>query len=127
MRWIAFVAAAGLAACGAGDDTVEGARAQCTFGGQLNDCPEAERTPEAACWRLVDCGAIPVSYENPEDPDDQRFDWGNCVNFLEGRTADRQRVMIGCIATAVCDELRVEGSPGNPNRDQIRCIRIGDP
>ncbi|MGN6105542.1 MAG: hypothetical protein ACTHU0_10590, partial [Kofleriaceae bacterium] len=66
-------------------------------------------------------------YENPANPNDRRFDWGACVNFLETRTADRQRLMVSCIATSVCDELRVGGSPDNPNRDEIRCIRIGDP
>jgi len=119
--WLAFPA------CGAGDDTVEGARGPCAFGGQLNDCPDAERTSAAACWRLVDCAAIPVSYENPNNPDDRRFDWGNCVDFLDRRTADRRRIMINCIAASACDELKVRGSPDNPNPDEIRCIRLGDP
>jgi hypothetical protein len=120
------LAAFGVFACG-GDDTVAGAHGQCAFGGELNDCPDAERTPEGACWRLVDCGAIPVAYENPQDPNDRRFDWGQCVDYLESRTDDRQRLMINCIAASVCDELRVFGSPDNPDRNQIRCIRIGDP
>jgi hypothetical protein len=120
------LAAFGVVACG-GDDTVQGAHGQCAFGGELNDCPDAERTPEGACWRLVDCGSIPISYENPDNPDDRRFDWGRCVDFLEGQTADRQRIMINCIAASICDELRVDGSPDDPNPGEIRCIRIGDP
>jgi hypothetical protein len=35
MTWI-------YAACGAGDDTVEGTRSECAFGGALTDCPDAE-------------------------------------------------------------------------------------
>jgi hypothetical protein len=126
--WIVGLALAafGLVAC-RGDDAVQGAHGQCAFGGELNDCPDAERTAEGACWRLVDCGSIPVAYENPDDPDDRRFDWGVCVDFLERQTADRQRIMINCIAASTCDELRVGGSPDNPNRNDIRCIRIGDP
>lgn len=112
------------AACG-GDDTVEGARGQCAFGGELNDCPDAERTSEGACWRLVDCGAIPASNSNPNDPN--RFDWGFCVDFLERQTADRRRLMINCIAGSICDDLRAQGSPDNPDRNDLRCIRIGDP
>ncbi|HWO24827.1 MAG TPA: hypothetical protein VNO30_39065 [Kofleriaceae bacterium] len=121
-----LLAALGLVACG-GDDAVQGAHGQCAFGGELNDCPDAERTPEGACWRLVDCGAIPIAYENPDDPNDRRFDWGQCVDYIAGRTDDRQRIMINCIAASVCDELRVFGSPEDPNRNDIRCIRLGDP
>ncbi|MBX3158202.1 MAG: hypothetical protein KF773_19700 [Deltaproteobacteria bacterium] len=106
--WIASLALAlvlALPGCGAGDDTVEGARGLCAFGGELTDCPDADRTPEGACWRLVDCGAIPLSSEN-----NNRFTWGKCMNAIEGATADRQRAVIACIAASTCDELRV----GNP-------------
>lgn len=126
--WMASLALAGigLAAC-SDENVVQGAHGQCAFGGELNDCPDAARTAEAACWRLVDCGSIPVAYENPDNPDDRRFDWGRCVDFLEGQTADRQRIMISCIAASVCDELRVNGSPEDPNAGEIRCIQLGDP
>jgi hypothetical protein len=123
---LALAACCAAAACG-GDNVVEGAHGQCAFGGELNDCPDSARTSEGACWRLVDCGSIPVAYENPENPDDRRFDWGECVDFLDRQTADRRRIMINCIAASICDELRVGGSPDAPNRNEIRCIRIGDP
>ena len=116
------LAALCLIACG-GDDTVEGAHGQCAFGGELNDCPDAERTAEGACWRLVDCAAIPISH----DTDNDRFDWGACIDFLDGHTADRRRLMINCVAASICDELRVDGSPDDPNPFEIRCLRIGDP
>lgn len=115
-----FVALGWLVACGASDDTTEGTRAECAQGGALNDCPDAERTAEAACWRLVDCGAISVVSDN-----DNRFTWPRCVDALEATTDDRQRLVINCIAASTCDELRVEGSPTRPDPDDMRCLRFG--
>lgn len=88
-----------------------GARAECEFGGALSDCPDAERTPEAACWRLVDCGAIAVDIEQPGDTNPRDDDdWGGCVEQLEDLSEDRQRLVVGCVAAATCDELRVDGA-----------------
>jgi hypothetical protein len=111
---------AGLGACGAGDDTTEGTRGECAQGGALTDCPDAERTPQGACWRLVDCGAISIESDN-----NNRFTWPRCVDTIERTTADRQRLVISCIAASTCDELRVQGSPGNPDTDQMHCLRFG--
>jgi hypothetical protein len=111
---------AGLGACGAGDDTTEGTRAECAQGGALTDCPDAERTAQGACWRLVDCGAISVSSDNAN-----RFTWPRCVDRIEGATADRQRLVINCIAASTCDELRVAGSPRTPNPNDMHCLRFG--
>src|ERR1051325_7271635 len=69
----------GLGACSTSDDTTEGTRAECAQGGALTDCPDAERTAQGACWRLVDCGAIPVKSDN-----ENRFTWGRCVDRLPG-------------------------------------------
>lgn len=110
------------AACGAGDDTIEGTRATCAQGGAITDCPDAPRTAEAACWRLVDCGAISVSSDNTN-----RFTWGRCVDRIESRTADRQRLIIACIAASTCDELRVDNSPVSPNPGDMHCFRFGGP
>jgi hypothetical protein len=109
-----------MAACGAGDDTTDGTRAECAQGGQLTDCPDAERTAQGACWRLVDCGAIAVKSDNGN-----RFTWGRCVDTIEGQTADRERLVINCIAASSCDELRVNNSPINPNPNDMHCLRIG--
>lgn len=119
---LGVLGAAWLAApgCGAGDDTTEGTRAVCAQGGALTDCPDAERTAEAACWRMVDCGAISVKSDNVN-----RFTWGRCVDTLERQTADRERLVINCIAASSCDELRVEGSPVSPNPDAMYCLRSG--
>ena len=123
MRGLIFclgLASAALAACDAGDDTQEGTRAECAQGGALTDCPDAERTAQGACWRLVDCGAISVKADNAN-----RFTWGRCVDTIEGATDDRQRLVINCIAASACDELRVNNSPGNPNPNDMRCLRLG--
>lgn len=110
----------GLAACGAGDDTVSGTRGNCGAGGALTDCPDSERTAVAACWRLVDCGAIPLA----ADPDFV-FDWPRCVDSLETQTLDRQRLIINCIAASTCDALIVDGSPDRPDVGEMHCLRIG--
>jgi hypothetical protein len=110
----------GLAGCGADDDTTEGTRAECALGGALTDCPDAERTAQGACWRLVDCGAISVASDV-----ENRFTWGRCVDTLESRTADRQRLMINCIAASTCDELRVANSPVRPDPRDMHCLRLG--
>jgi hypothetical protein len=110
-----------LGACKAGDDTVEGSHAECARGGELTDCPEAERTSEGACWRLVDCGAIPLRSD-----DQNRFDWGNCTNRLDGLTSDRQRLVIDCIAASTCDQLQVNGSPDQPDTSMMICLLMGD-
>ena len=107
-------------ACGTGDDTSAGTRAECAQGGALTDCPDAQRTSQGACWRLVDCGAIAV-----ESNTTSRFTWGRCVDSLDGLAADRQRLVIDCIAASTCDELRVSGSPIRPDPRQMHCLRFG--
>ncbi|MBC7978919.1 MAG: hypothetical protein H7138_28370 [Myxococcales bacterium] len=110
----------GAGACGTGDDTTEGTRAECAQGGALTDCPDAQRTAQAACWRMVDCGAISV-----ESDVENRFTWGRCVDTLETQTEARQRVVINCVAASTCAELRVNNSPSNPNPNDMRCLRLG--
>jgi hypothetical protein len=111
---------AGPLGCSAADDTTDGTRGFCAQGGALTDCPDAERTAEGACWRLVDCGAIAVASDN-----ENRFTWGRCVDLLDRQTADRQRLVISCIAGSTCDELRVSGSPISPNTSEMHCLRFG--
>jgi hypothetical protein len=108
-----------LAACNAGDDTTDGARANCAEGGALNDCPDAPHTSEGVCWRLVDCAAIPLDSQN-------NFDWKRCVDGIDSLTADRQRLVIDCIAASSCDALKVNGSPDAPDTNQMHCLLLGD-
>ena len=118
-----FLLAAALAcACAACDDQnkVDGDRGPCGFGGDLSGCPASELTPEGACDRLVDCAAIPL-----HSNDNNRFDWDNCTNALDRLTSDRQRLVIECIAGSTCDELKVDGSPDDPNTGQMHCLLFG--
>jgi hypothetical protein len=110
-----------LAACGAGDDVAQGAHGRCAYGGALTDCDDTERTAEAACWRMVDCGAIALN----NDTEDYIFDWDRCVDTIERLTADRQALVIDCVAASTCDQLRVDGSPDRPNTDQLYCVALG--
>jgi hypothetical protein len=107
-----------LAACG-DDESSPGARSECAAGGELNDCPDSERTPEDACWRLVECGAIGI-----KGRDDNSFTWNRCADFLETAADDRQKLAIDCIAASTCDQLRVDGSPDAPNTNQMYCIAL---
>jgi hypothetical protein len=104
---LAVVCALSAAAC---DDTEnkDGARGSCASGGALAGCEDSERTPEAACWRLVECGSYPL--ESGSDDANAR-DWGTCVNRLEGMVEERAAIVIACIATSTCDELQAPGSP----------------
>ena len=112
-----------VSACGTGDDVAVGSRANCAQGGELTDCPDAERTAEAACWRLVDCGAISVDDPMFEDFGDG-VDWGTCVDRIQSEPDEYRSLVINCIAASTCDQLRVDGSPDAPNRDQMYCLRL---
>jgi len=111
MRKLALAALC-LVACAAGDDTKEGSRGSCEFGGTLTMCPQAQRTPQDACWRLVDCGAIPLH----DDGDQNSRDWDNCVDEIGSYTEERRDLIMSCIAISTCDELRAG-----------HCIRFGAP
>lgn len=73
----------------------------CASGGILNDCDDAAQTVEAACDRLVACGATAL-----DDPDGNR-DWAGCVDYLGRRVSEAERrYVVACIAASPCDELR---------------------
>jgi len=118
---LAIAGAIGMAGCSAGDDVSAGARGQCAYGGELADCPDAARTAEGACWRLVDCGAIAVKSGMMNG----RFDWDRCVDGLDSLTTDRRTLVVNCIAASSCDNLRMDGSPDDPNTDQNYCLVLG--
>jgi hypothetical protein len=100
-----------LVACTAGDDTANGARDNCAEGGTLNQCPATVRTPDGACWRLVECGALPLA-------SDSTGDWASCVDRISGMRDVAQQLVIACIASATCDQLKY---------DRGYCIDLGDP
>jgi hypothetical protein len=121
MRYVLWVAAAVALAAGCDDmNAVDGARGPCGFGGDLSGCPASAKTAEGACWRLVECASIPLDAPDPGD-----FDWGRCVNAIEGMTADRQTFAIACVASSTCDALKVDGSPDHPYQTPF-CLDFGD-
>jgi hypothetical protein len=103
-----------LVACSAGDDTADGTRGLCAEGGELNDtnCHANPTTAVDACWRMVDCGAIPL-HEN----DQYRRDWDNCVNTIESMLDTQQKLAIACIGASTCDQLKIRTD---------RCFLFGD-
>jgi hypothetical protein len=115
MRWfnLALPCCALALAC----SNNNGTRGQCAEGGALEQCPEGERTVEGACWRLVDCGAIDLESNN--------FDWEVCYERILGTNADQQQLIIDCIAASSCDSLKVDGSPGAPDTNNMTCLVIG--
>lgn len=94
-----------LGACGLGDDVADGSRAQCAEGGALNDtCTRALTTPEQACWRMVDCGAIPL-HRNEQ----YQFDWSRCVGQIQNTGDVQSRLVIACVGASTCDQLKASG------------------
>jgi hypothetical protein len=112
-----------LALVGAGcdsDGAVEGARGSCAQGGAIGTCPQDIRTAEGACDRLVACAAIARDAE-----DENGFDWGRCVEQLQRMTPTQESFVIACIGGSSCDDLKVEGSPSQPNGRSF-CFEFGD-
>jgi hypothetical protein len=92
-----------LGGCGLGDDVADGSRAQCAEGGALNDtCTREVTTPEQACWRMVDCGALQLHRDNQGS-----FDWSRCVGEIQDTGDVQARLIIACINASTCDQLKV--------------------
>jgi hypothetical protein len=104
----AFAAAVLLPAC---DDMggASGARGPCASSGEILACDEAVETAEDACWKLVDCGVIPVDHADENGPD-----WGRCMGRLDRFDEVARDVAIACVGAASCDALIVNDSPTNP-------------
>lgn len=111
MKWTRFVLVAALCACGAGDDTAEGTRGLCAEGGALNECQGNVDTPREACWRMVDCGAIPVHRNGQFE-----FDWDRCVFEITRMDVVQQELVVSCINASTCDQLEHDARP---------CFRLG--
>jgi len=118
------VALTSLAAC---DDEagVQGQRGPCAssagaFAGCVDDPIE---TPEDACWRLVECGVIPLEQN---DPDRQWVtDWAECVRDLVRLPPEREQFVMAGIEAASCDDLLLDGSPTRPGGEPL-CFDFGD-
>ena len=100
----------------------DGTRARCAEGGALTTCPDADRTPEAACWRLVDCAAIPAKSD-----DGDVFDWDHCMATLESFNSTGELLAIDCIRSSTCDQLKVHDSATlTPHAGDFYCVLLGN-
>ncbi|HEY3803286.1 MAG TPA: hypothetical protein VGL61_11795 [Kofleriaceae bacterium] len=119
--WLCVLLALGSACGGNGEDA--GARGDCAEGGALNGgtCP-ADPTPDGACTYLVECGVIP---QESDQGGNHRYDWGDCVDTIQGFLDSGQQLAIECIEESTCDALKVPGSPDKPDDGDIQCLRLG--
>jgi hypothetical protein len=121
-----IIALAVCAAAGCDDQgSKAGVRGECAFsGGPLEQCDRVELlSQEDACWRLVECGAIPVS--NPEDEPDCCFDWAHCVSYMQALPDPAFEQSLSCLEVAPCDSLKWNGSPNRPNDELPPCLDQG--
>jgi len=117
----AAFALAVTAAVGCGDDgSAQGFRGPCAAAGSI-DCPtESLATAEDLCWRLVECGSIPVA-----GPDDGNvFDWPRCVESVNSLDDYQFEFSLACVEGSTCDELKTNGSPNDPGVPV--CLRHGN-
>lgn len=126
LLWPGVLAVLALA-CGH-DGPDPGVRGPCDQpGGSTLGCtPAAIATPEDACWRMVECGAIPVA--NPESDPECCFDWADCVEELDELPAAQLELALACVAAAPCSELLLPGSPDRPTRNDEElpaCLQHG--
>ncbi len=114
-----------LAACSF-EEASPGVRGQCgaTNGEPL--CPaSAIENGEDACWKLVECNAIPIA--SPEG--ENYFDYAFCASYFERLDAHRYNISLACVATSTCDQLQFLDGPGEPSRTAERrpiCLEYGD-
>ena len=117
-RCLAAAAALALFAF-AGCDGTDGTRGPCAAGGQVLDDPscQAVETVEDACWKLVECGVLPLDSEDGND-------WGDCVDELEFMRAHNRELALVCVDTASCDQLAVRGSPNPGFGEWPDCLEL---
>ena len=125
--WFAAVlgAATLVAACG-DEGSIQGVRQPCaSASGTLLGCDDTTiETPEDACWRLVECGVIPLEHD-----EDNIFDWANCVYQIERLSEPRYDFALQCVETSSCDDLKVGNSPVDPriwDQSIPLCLQFGD-
>lgn len=102
-----------LGAWGCGDDAAtQGIRDLCASApGSIGGCPDAPlESPEDVCWRLVECGSIPL-----EEPEDNQgvFDWKDCVSRVGSLQDFQYEYTLACVQASTCDELKRDGSPSS--------------
>ncbi len=111
----------GVPACGT--DGIKPEVDRCTSASGLAECGLTSLAgAEDACWRLAQCGAIPVA--NAESEPDCCFDWATCVEHVEGLPDEQFELALACIEAATCDELRSRSAPGR-TAEPPACLEHG--
>ena len=127
---LAATATLGLGLGGCEDDVpLQGARTPCSHaGGSGLECvSEPIETAEDACWRLVDCGVIPL-----DEPDPDRnwvLDWERCLRTVAGMGEFQQTLVLRCVESSTCDQLKADSSPNAPSGGEEAlpiCLQYGD-
>lgn len=120
---LVFLAVLLLAAACGDDGSKQGVRELCAAPGAAQNCAGSTlTTAEDLCWRLVECGAIPI--ERPPE-DDSVFDWSRCVGFTNGLDDFQFEFSLACVEASTCDELKTNNAPNSP-RSVPLCLRHGD-
>ena len=113
-------------ACGF-DGAAPGVRGECATAIGEPLCEEAAiETSADACWKLVQCGSIPLANQEEEN----FFDYANCLDRFDRIGAHRSELSMACIAASTCDQLRFENGPnrpGNSSEAMPPCLEYGDP
>lgn len=127
--WLFAVAAGALVAVvNCGDDQIAAVSPCATGSGDLLDCEDVSiDSDEAACDKLLRCGAIPVA--NPEDRPNCCFDYPRCLDHFGDIPDYLVDATYACVEAASCDQLVWAGSPSEPTRDRRRmppCLQHGD-
>ena len=119
--WCTAALGAVLASAVGCDDegAVQGHRGACASSSRaFVECvDEPVDTPEDACWRLVECGVIPLSTEDG-------YDWAACVRQIERLSAEEVEFALHCVETASCNDLLLFQSPTDPWGDRL-CFEFG--
>ncbi len=120
---LAFIVLAMPLACG-DDMAKQGFRDPCASpSGAIDGCDMVPvETSQDVCWRLVECGAIPL-----EDPPDSEgiFDWQDCVGFVDDMDSYQFELSASCVQLSSCDDLKPNGAPNAPYSVPL-CLRHGD-
>ena len=125
--WVALVLALPLLGGCEFETAAPGVRGQCATAVGEPLCQEnAIESAADACWKLVQCGSIPVANQEEEN----FFDYGNCVSRFDRLSEHRANLSMACIEVSTCDQLRFDNGPdrpGNYSEAMPPCLEYGDP
>lgn len=109
------------------EEAAPGVRGHCATATGDPVCPrEAVDNGEDACWKLVECAAIPLASPEDEDYFDQPF----CLEFFERLSDARYDLAVACVSASTCDQLQFRNSPDGTgqfdNEGRPSCLIYGE-